>query len=432
MESSPYASPASTAKPVHSTTPGRGEQQQQPQRQGFPAQQTGHNDNALPLPQHMASVPRTPQAQTRIRPPASAPQARCSRTHFLLASPEAARRSKESLETFKVARTLKEGLLRLKARADSHSTTPNASMAALRRPMRTFSATTTSTSTAAAAAAGAVALGRSNAGAYVGGTTLRRPLLRHHSEIPRRISMDSPDRHHFRLPSAASPSASLQGVGSPKSHPAPPHHAHPSPQRRLVGRTISDGLLLSPASTNARPPPYYGHQDRNAQAPNALSSHAAEKGVLHSAVQNPMRTAATLTRTASSTMGMPNRPTTPTDEGSQHSEVAEAAEAMILFMKSETSSQNDHLSTSSFSPPHLNRQSPTVSPAIPSIPIPVGSAVHHDALSGCDSTSVLEHSTTTGLLSSGAQSNAKRSRSVSQTPSCGGDLSLYKRVHVDN
>ncbi|KAJ2579051.1 hypothetical protein EV177_010830, partial [Coemansia sp. RSA 1804] len=159
---------------------------------------------------------------------------------------------KESLETFKVARTLKEGLLRLKARADSHSTTPSASMAAWRRPVRTFSATTTSSSlstttgaAAEAAAAGAVAPGRNNGGAYLGGTTLRRPLLRHHSEIPRRTLTDSPDRNHFRLPSAASSSALLQGVGSPKSHPAPPHHAHPSPQRRLVGRTTSDGLLLS-------------------------------------------------------------------------------------------------------------------------------------------------------------------------------------------
>ncbi|KAJ2519684.1 hypothetical protein H4217_002529 [Coemansia sp. RSA 1939] len=444
MESSPYASPASTGGPVHSTASERGErprqqqqEQHQRQRQEFPAQQPGHK--AVPLPQHMASVPRTPQAQTRIRPPASAPQARCSRTHFLLASPEAARRSKESLETFKVARTLKEGLLRLKARADSHSTTPSASMAAWRRPMRTFSATTTSSSSstttgaAAEAAAGAVALGRNNAGAYVGGTTLRRPLLRHHSEIPRRISTDSPDRNHFRLPSAASPSASLQGVGSPKSHPAPPHHAYPSPQRRLVGRTTSDGLLLSSASTNARPPPYYGRQDNNAQTPDALSGRAAAKEPSYSAGQNPMRTAATLTRNASGTTGMPNRPTTPPDEGSQHSEVAEAAEAMILFMKSETSSQNDHLSTSSFSPPHPNRQSPAVSPAIPAIPAPVGPAAHRDALGGCDgAASVLEHPATAALLGGGAQSSAKRSRSVSQTPSCGGDLSLYKRVHVDN
>ncbi|KAJ2761570.1 hypothetical protein H4S06_001131 [Coemansia sp. BCRC 34490] len=440
MESSPYASPASAGGPVHSTASERGErprQQQEQHQQEFPAQQTGHN--AVPVPQHMASVPRTPQAQTRIRPPASAPQARCSRTHFLLASPEAARRSKESLETFKVARTLKEGLLRLKARADSHSTTPSASMAAWRRPMRTFSATTTSsslstaTAAAEAAAAGAVAPGRNNGGVYVGGTTLRRPLLRHHSEIPRRTLTDSPDRNHFRLPSAASPSALLQGVGSPKSHPAPPHHAHPSPQRRLVGRTTSDGLLLSSASTNARPPPYYGRHDKNARTPDALASHAIAREPSCSAGQSPMRTAAALTRTASGTAGMPNRPTTPGDEGSQHSEVAEAAEAMILFMKSETSSQNDHLSTSSFSPPHPNRQSPAVSPAIPAIPAPVGSAAHRDALGGCDgAASVLEHPTTAALLGGAAQSSAKRSRSVSQTPSCGGDLSLYKRVHVDN
>ncbi|KAJ2380817.1 hypothetical protein GGI23_007720, partial [Coemansia sp. RSA 2559] len=130
--SSPYASPPSTENSI----PAR--------RQG---QKSGQHS---PVPsQHTANGPSTPPTQTRLQPPASTPPR--SRAHLLLTSPEATRRSKESLETFRVARTLKEGLLRLKARADPHAT-PSISMTALRRPMRTFSATT----------AGAVAAGNNN------------------------------------------------------------------------------------------------------------------------------------------------------------------------------------------------------------------------------------------------------------------------------
>ncbi|KAJ1646030.1 hypothetical protein LPJ64_002453 [Coemansia asiatica] len=83
------------------------------------------------------TTPRRPRPHSLQSTPKSAPAQ--SRTHLQLTSPEAARRSKRSLEAIQVARTLKDGFLRLKARADpQHLLSPSRSTG---RPLRTYSAT---------------------------------------------------------------------------------------------------------------------------------------------------------------------------------------------------------------------------------------------------------------------------------------------------
>ncbi|KAJ1797250.1 hypothetical protein LPJ59_003257, partial [Coemansia sp. RSA 2399] len=279
--SSPYASPPS----VENSMPAR--------RQG---QKNGHHSPASS--RHTANAPSTPPTQVRMQPPASAPPR--SRAHLLLTSPEATRRSKESLETFRVARTLKEGLLRLKARADPHAT-PSISMTALRRPMRTFSATT----------AGAVAAGNNN-NPHAAGAMARRPLLRHHSEIP--WHMRSLDRQHSRAPSATSPStaagpALMPVFRSPKSHPVPLHPAHSCPQQhQLLGGTNSDGLLLSPVSSNTRSQPHNTRRDNIRPTPKFSLDQATEDRACSTANQR-LRTAAT-----ANSMELQKRPRSPGDE----------------------------------------------------------------------------------------------------------------------
>ncbi|KAJ1937218.1 hypothetical protein GGF37_005294, partial [Kickxella alabastrina] len=80
--------------------------------------------------------------QQRTRPtthstPKSAPP-KCQ-TQLRLTSPEAARRSRQSLEAIHVARTLKDGLNRLKERADPQHLLSGGTP----RPLRTYSATST-------------------------------------------------------------------------------------------------------------------------------------------------------------------------------------------------------------------------------------------------------------------------------------------------
>ncbi|KAJ1667979.1 hypothetical protein IW140_002413 [Coemansia sp. RSA 1813] len=412
MEYSPYASPASAENNVHNTIPERRQQQH-----------SGRKPSASS--QHMTNVPSTPKTQARIQPPTSAPPPR-SKAQFLLTSPEATRRSKESLETFKVARTLKEGLLRLKARVDPQAT-PSMNMTTWRRPMRTFSATTASAGIA----------GGNNNNAYAGGATSRRPLLRHHSEIPRCMSMRSPDRQHSRAPSAASPKATaacdpalMPVFMSPKSRPTPLHLAHSCPQHRLVGRTSNDGPLLSPASNRTKSQPHKHHRDTINLVPKFTLDQVTEEFSCSTAQRRLRKTNTADTINSANGSTKPQiRPRTPEDESSQHSEVAEAAEAMILFMKSETSSQND-LSTSSLSPPYLNHQSPLVSPLIPnaskSEPFP-----QPDDLSSCNS-SVNGRTTGGSLGGEDTDTKLKRPRPVSRTPSSSGDISSHKRIHVDN
>ncbi|KAJ2849356.1 hypothetical protein GGI22_005548 [Coemansia erecta] len=244
-------------------------------------------------------------------------------------------------------------------------------MTALRRPMRTFSATT----------AGAVAAGNNN-NTHAVGAMPRKPLLRHHSEIP--WHMRSLDRQHSRAPNATSPSTAAGPVlmpvlRSPKSHPAPLHIAHSCPQQhQLLGGTNSDGLLLSPVSSNLRSQPHNTYRDNTGPTPKYSLDQATKERACSTAQQH-LRAAAT-----ASSAEPQKRPRSPEDESSQHSEVAEAAETMILFMKSEASSQND-LSTPSFSPPQLHRHSPPVSPPINSASEAASSFAHPGSISGANS-----------------------------------------------
>ncbi|KAJ2547767.1 hypothetical protein EV175_005084 [Coemansia sp. RSA 1933] len=393
--SSPYASPSSIENIVRSSIPDR--------RQG---QKNSQSPSASS--RHMPNIPTTPQSQARMQPPTSAPQAR-SRTHLLLTSPKATRRSKESLETFRVARTLKEGLLRLKARADPQATQPGINLTTWRRPTRTFSATT-------AGAVAAAAAGNNN-NLHAGGVMSRRPLLRHHSEIPSCMSMRSPDRPYSRAPSAASPLTTAVAAGggglpapmpafrSQKSRPTPIHFAHShSQQHRLIGRTNSDGLLLSPVASSTRSPqPPYSHHNNTRPVPRLALDQATDMSPVFSTSYQSLR----MPSTANSPTGPLKRTRSPEDEYSQHSEVAEAAETMILFMKSEASSQND-LSTSSFSPQQLNQHSPSISPLIPSAS-ETGTFSHQDILTG--------HSSSPPVGPLLGNSQFKRPRSGAQTPS---------------
>ncbi|KAJ2453717.1 hypothetical protein EV183_002016 [Coemansia sp. RSA 2336] len=215
-----------------------------------------------------SALPQTPvKSQPRI--PQSAPAA--SRTQQLLTSPAAAQRSKASLEAFKVARTLKEGFLKLKARADPSLLSPTAS----RYSQRAFSANTPRRSQ----------------------QPRQNSLVRHNSELPRSGSFDSPPP-----------------LESPPARPSLLYPAHSCPQHHRP---------KSSHFTGARLP-----------APRFLLSQKEES----------------------------------TLDGT---EVTEAAEAMILFMKSEPSSQNEPASpslqpaaASGLSGPGLDRSSSTETESI--------------------------------------------------------------------
>ncbi|KAJ2327694.1 hypothetical protein IWW51_001610 [Coemansia sp. RSA 2702] len=132
--------------------------------------------------------------------PQSAPP--ISRTHQLLTSPAAAQRSRASLEAFRVARTLKDGFLKLKARADPLS--PAA-------PRRALSATT-------AAAP----------------WSPRAPLARHHSEIPRLREFDRrrPDTPPLARSCPQRPRARLPARPEASRLPAPRFSLAPAPHPR--------------------------------------------------------------------------------------------------------------------------------------------------------------------------------------------------------
>ncbi|KAJ2852427.1 hypothetical protein IWW36_000314 [Coemansia brasiliensis] len=203
-----------------------------------------------------ASTPMLPQTPVKSQPriPQSAPAA--SRTQQLLTSPEAAQRSKASLEAFKVARTLKEGFLKLKARADPSLLSPTAS----RHTQRAFSANTP--------------IPRRSQ------QNRQNSLVRHNSELPRSGFFDSP----------ASPSLLEVSSSQAQSSLLCPAHSCPQQQRRPKSNHF----------TGTRLP-----------APRFLLSQKDED-----------------------------------DSKLNGTEVAEAAEAMILFMKSEPSSQNEPVSPS--------------------------------------------------------------------------------------
>ncbi|KAJ2356571.1 hypothetical protein GGF43_001986 [Coemansia sp. RSA 2618] len=208
--------------------------------------------NTQASPSDIATYAQTPtKPQPRI--PQSAPPK--TRTQQLLTSPAAAQRSKASLEAFRVARTLKEGFLRLKARADPSMLSPT------RRAQRTLSANALPSSS----------------------LSQRGLLERHHSELPRYGSFDAPE--------------------SPRARPVALHPAYSCPQRR--GRET-----LNPA---------YSCPQRRVR-----ESHASRKPAPRFSLAG--------------------------------AEVAEAAEAMILFMKSEPSSQNEPSPSTSISP-RLSNQS---------------------------------------------------------------------------
>ncbi|KAJ1760059.1 hypothetical protein GGH19_000603 [Coemansia sp. RSA 1807] len=192
----------------------------------------------------LASFMQTPvKPQQRI--PQSAPPK--SRTQQLLTSPEAAQRSRTSLEAFKVARALKEGFLKLKARADPSMRSPNA--------RRALSATNSLASP-------------------------RPRIARHHSELPRFGSFDSPSASRTVLA----------------------HPAQSCPQRRHILR----------AETRAPAPRF-----------SLTGDHGLDGKVIETRdLDYNVTEARDLDRT----------------------EIAEAAEAMILFMKSEPSSQNEAVS----------------------------------------------------------------------------------------
>ncbi|KAJ1743393.1 hypothetical protein LPJ55_001774 [Coemansia sp. RSA 990] len=217
-----------------------------------------------------SALPQTPvKSQPRI--PQSAPAA--SRTQQLLTSPAAAQRSKASLEAFKVARALKEGFLKLKARADPSLLSPTAS----RYSQRAFSANTPRRSQ----------------------QSRQNSLVRHNSELPRSGSFDSSP-----LPDTSQTRPSLLY----------PAHSCPQHQRRPKSNHF----------TGTRLP-----------APRFLLSQKEEESKLNG------------------------------------TEVAEAAEAMILFMKSEPSSQNEPVSpslqsaaASGLSGPGLDRSSSTETESI--------------------------------------------------------------------
>ncbi|KAJ2503716.1 hypothetical protein GGH96_000056 [Coemansia sp. RSA 1972] len=187
--------------------------------------------------------------QTPVKPqqhiPQSAPPK--SRTQQLLTSPEAAQRSRTSLEAFKVARALKEGFLKLKARADPSMRSPNA--------RRALSATNSLASP-------------------------RPRIARHHSELPQFGSFESPSTSRTVIV----------------------HPAQSCPQRRHIFR----------AETRAPAPRFSLTSDCG------LDDKVTESRDLDYKV--------TKTRDLDRT------------------EIAEAAEAMILFMKSEPSSQNEAVS----------------------------------------------------------------------------------------
>ncbi|KAJ2483279.1 hypothetical protein IWW56_000471 [Coemansia sp. RSA 2131] len=186
--------------------------------------------------------------QTPVKPqqriPQSAPPK--SRTQQLLTSPEAAQRSRTSLEAFKVARALKEGFLKLKARADPSMRSPNA--------RRALSATNSLASP-------------------------RPRIARHHSELPRFGSFDSPSAGRTVLV----------------------HPAQSCPQRRHIFQA-------------------------EARAPAPRFSLTGDCGLDQVTESRDLDYKVTQARDLDRT------------------EIAEAAEAMILFMKSEPSSQNEAVS----------------------------------------------------------------------------------------
>ncbi|KAI7827332.1 hypothetical protein BX661DRAFT_183076 [Kickxella alabastrina] len=92
----------------------------------LPSEQlSGQQAQILPHQHHQLHTPKSapPKCQTQLR----------------LTSPEAARRSRQSLEAIHVARTLKDGLNRLKERADPQHLLSGGTP----RPLRTYSATST-------------------------------------------------------------------------------------------------------------------------------------------------------------------------------------------------------------------------------------------------------------------------------------------------
>ncbi|KAJ1992854.1 hypothetical protein GGI25_002708 [Coemansia spiralis] len=320
MESSSYTLPGPDQLSQHAP--------EQPRKQLSPLLSN------IPSKEHTdVGIPSTPRAQTAsMQPSKSAPPK--SHAQLLLTSPPAARRSKESLEAIKVARTLKEGLLRLKARADPQSPNSNTS---LRRPMRTFSATAAATA----------------------GSTPYRPLSRHNSEFPRfgplsndGLQLRSPDRLLHRTQNASGLS---QGLISPKSRPVPLHLTHSCPQRRSASiRTSADLFSPVPNASCSQ----HGQQS-GLPAPRFVLDPPSESSDIAS--MHRLK----LANSASTVSDITDPHNNDIQEGDPRTEVAEAAATMILFMKSEPSSQND-LSTSSLSPPPLN-QSPSVSPPSSSI-----------------------------------------------------------------
>ncbi|KAJ2001741.1 hypothetical protein GGI04_003622 [Coemansia thaxteri] len=159
---------------------------------------------------------RTPhQQRVRAQTPQSAP-VQSSRTHMLLTSPAAARRSRESLEVLRVAQTLKAGLARLKARAD-----PQHAESA-QRAQRAFSATSPAP------------------------TAQRQLLARHHSSVSPSSSVP---RQVFSCPQRKLPARMPQ----PQLFPAP---------RFSLERTQS--AASSTAHSPPPPPPPQGNCPKRA------------------------------------------------------------------------------------------------------------------------------------------------------------------------
>ncbi|KAI8325071.1 hypothetical protein GQ54DRAFT_295709 [Martensiomyces pterosporus] len=279
-------------------------QQPQPQEQEKSPQEAGSNEQEqTPLSmqqqqQQQQLLQRTP-LRSRVAAPQSAPPK--SQTHMLLTSPEAARRSKESLEAIRVARTLKEGFSRLKARADPQGSQSHILSPISRRAMRTHSANNTSLASSA------------------------QPLTRHSSSLLRYGSAGS----NTSIDSARSPSRRGGAEGlllppttfqSPGARPMTLHQTYSCPQRRYG----TEGEIPPPRL----PAPRFSLEE--------LRSDDAEDEEL----SGPRIV------TARGKEGGGKKPA--------HTEVAEAAEAMILFMKSEPSSQHE----SSPPPPPLHSSAP--------------------------------------------------------------------------
>ncbi|KAJ2238296.1 hypothetical protein IWW45_000126 [Coemansia sp. RSA 485] len=121
--------------------------------------------------QQQPTTPRRARPQSLQSTPKSAPAQ--YRTHLQLTSPEAARRSKRSLEAIHVARALKDGFSRLKARADPQSLLSPSRSAKINRPFRTYSAT-------------------------MGSSRVSNLLVRHHSSIGSRQPTSCPHHHQMQ------------------------------------------------------------------------------------------------------------------------------------------------------------------------------------------------------------------------------------------